>query len=545
MNGENNNSTNTNQNNVPSNDEANVGVNNRTNNKPNYSNNRIGRMPNRGMNKFGKGATATGSGLSRAGRALSKTGAGAAIGLPLSAIGAATSAAGKVASSISKAKENKEKEQKAKTTDNKNTSSNDTNDVKSSDEKSTKAKNGIFSKGKDLKKTGDIVGKLTIGKALKTKMLLMLASIVAGIIFIVIFIVVLVTPLIELGIIKVDGISDTQTETDLGYITISNNTDYWWPIGSEETDTIDGKTFATGTPVATSITSTYDENRVINGQQDVHTGMDIAVYADYGVVNVIAAQSGKVILAKDSPDCPSNTEVVPCNGSGYGNYVKIEDASGVVIIYAHMHQGTITVKEGDYVEQGQVIGKVGSSGKSTGAHLHFEVRVNDSPVAPLNYVSSDNPRPISKTTNYVEGSNEKESICLTLKASGFSNNGVIALMTNIYNESTFNPTSYNPDDNGGPSYGLCQWHNERYENLKASFPDNYQTVAGQISYLSYELNNSYSALNNNLKNSTKSARDLTYDFCYSFEVPYDTTKTCNNRASQAKDFESYVRNGCK
>ena len=273
--------------------------------------------------------------------------------------------------------------------------------------------------------------------------------------------------------------------------------------------------------------------------------MDIAVYADYGVVNVIAAQSGKVILAKDSPDCPSNTEVVPCNGSGYGNYVKIEDASGVVIIYAHMHQGTITVKEGDYVEQGQVIGKVGSSGKSTGAHLHFEVRVNGSPVAPLNYVSSDNPRPISKTTNYVEGSNEKESICLTLKASGFSNNGVIALMTNIYNESTFNPTSYNPDDNGGPSYGLCQWHNERYENLKASFPDNYQTVAGQISYLSYELSNSYSALNNNLKNSTKSARDLTYDFCYSFEVPYDTTKTCNNRASQAKDFESYVRNGCK
>lgn len=385
-----------------------------------------------------------------------------------------------------------------------------------------------------------IWGKLSI----KTK--LVIFSVISVLVFNVIFIVVLISPLISLGMIDINGSSDINSGS-LSYSNISNNTDYWWPIGSEETDTIDGKTFATGTPVATSITSTYDENRVINGQQDVHTGMDIAVYADYGVVNVIAAQSGKVILAKDSPDCPSNTEVVPCNGSGYGNYVKIEDASGVVIIYAHMHQGTITVKEGDYVEQGQVIGKVGSSGKSTGAHLHFEVRVNGSPVAPLNYVSSDNPRPISKTTNYVEGSNEKESICLTLKASGFSNNGVIALMTNIYIESerTFNPTSYNPDDNGGPSYGLCQWHNERYENLKASFPDNYQTVAGQISYLSYELNNSYSALNNNLKNSTKSARDLTYDFCYSFEVPYDTTKTCNNRASQAKDFESYVRNGCK
>lgn len=540
MNGENNNSTNTNQNNVPSNDEVNVGVNNRTNNKPNYSNNRIGRMPNRGMNKFGKGATAAGSGLNKAGRALSKTGAGAAIGLPLSAIGAATSAVGKATSSISKAKEDKEK--RAKNAQNKNNSSGDTT---TSNNNNSKKSGGIFSNDKKENKSNDIMGKLNIKKYLKLKRNLVLIGAGGSILgFIMIFGILIMIPLMVLGILDYDDIGSIGLGNS-GYSNISNNTDYWWPIGSEETDTIDGKTFATGTPVTTSITSTYDENRVINGQQDVHTGMDIAVYADYGVVNVIAAQSGKVILAKDSPDCPSNTEVVPCNGSGYGNYVKIEDASGVVIIYAHMHQGTITVKEGDYVEQGQVIGKVGSSGRSTGAHLHFEVRVNDSPVAPLNYVSSDNPRPISKTTNYVEGSNEKESICLTLKASGFSNNGVIALMTNIYNESTFNPTSYNPDDNGGPSYGLCQWHNERYENLKASFPDNYQTVAGQISYLSYELSNSYSALNNNLKNSTKSARDLTYDFCYSFEVPYDTTKTCNNRASQAKDFESYVRNGCK
>lgn len=540
MNGENNNSTNTNQNNIPSNNEANVGVNNRTNNKPNYSNNRIGRMPNRGMNKFGKGATAAGSGLNKAGRALSKTGAGAAIGLPLSAIGAATSAVGKATSSISKAKE--DKEQRAKNAQNKNNSSGDTT---TSNNNNSKKSGGIFSNDKKENKSNDIMGKLNIKKYLKLKRNLVLIGAGGSILgFIMIFGILIMVILMVLGILDYDDIGSIGLGNS-GYSNISNNTDYWWPIGSEETDTIDGKTFATGTPVATSITSTYDENRVINGQQDVHTGMDIAVNAGYGVVNVIAAQSGKVILAKDSPDCPSNTEVVPCNGSDYGNYVKIEDASGVVIIYAHMHQGTITVKEGDYVEQGQVIGKVGSSGRSTGAHLHFEVRVNGSPVAPLNYVSSDNPRPISKTTNYVEGSNEKESICLTLKASGFSNNGVIALMTNIYNESTFNPTSYNPDDNGGPSYGLCQWHNERYENLKASFPDNYQTVAGQISYLSYELNNSYSALNNNLKNSTKSARDLTYDFCYSFEVPYDTTKTCNNRASQAKDFESYVRNGCK
>ena len=61
--------------------------------------------------------------------------------------------------------------------------------------------------------------------------------------------------------------------------------------------------------------------------------------------------------------------------------------------YAHFSANTITVRAGDKVQQGQVIGQVGSSGCSTGPHLHFEVYVDGSKVDPLDYVSTSNTRP--------------------------------------------------------------------------------------------------------------------------------------------------------
>ena len=69
---------------------------------------------------------------------------------------------------------------------------------------------------------------------------------------------------------------------------------------------------------------------------------------------------------------------------GYGNYIDINHGGGFVTRYGHLSQ--FKVKTGDYVQQGQLIGIMGSTGRSSGPHLHFEVRVHDSPQNPLNYL---------------------------------------------------------------------------------------------------------------------------------------------------------------
>ena len=67
--------------------------------------------------------------------------------------------------------------------------------------------------------------------------------------------------------------------------------------------------------------------------------------------------------------------------SGYGNYTCINHGNGIATCYGH--QSVLMVKVGDQVKQGQVIGLVGSTGYSTGPHLHFEVRINGKVTDPL------------------------------------------------------------------------------------------------------------------------------------------------------------------
>jgi murein DD-endopeptidase MepM/ murein hydrolase activator NlpD len=107
----------------------------------------------------------------------------------------------------------------------------------------------------------------------------------------------------------------------------------------------------------------------ITGQRHTHTGMDFA--APQGT-NIYAAESGIVTVARSM--------------SGYGNAVIIDHGNGLWTVYGHIRNGGIKVSEGDSVKKGQKIAEVGSTGNSTGPHLHFEVRKNQVPVNPSGYL---------------------------------------------------------------------------------------------------------------------------------------------------------------
>ena len=108
-----------------------------------------------------------------------------------------------------------------------------------------------------------------------------------------------------------------------------------------------------------------------------HTGVDVNI----GVVgkSVVAVKAGTVV---------KSTAMKKANGEykSYGEYVVINHHDGTMTLYAHMLAGSRTVSVGQEVSQGQVIGTVGSTGNSTGPHLHFEVQVGGSPVNPISYL---------------------------------------------------------------------------------------------------------------------------------------------------------------
>lgn len=105
-----------------------------------------------------------------------------------------------------------------------------------------------------------------------------------------------------------------------------------------------------------------------------HKGVDIGDGGIYGD-NVLASKAGTVIVAE--------TSYIP--GYSYGMYVVVDHGGGYTTTYAHL--SAVYVSVGQEVAQGESLGAVGSTGYSTGPHLHFEIRLNGEPENPFNYVT--------------------------------------------------------------------------------------------------------------------------------------------------------------
>ena len=122
-------------------------------------------------------------------------------------------------------------------------------------------------------------------------------------------------------------------------------------------------------PSSSRVTSPFGgRSSPTEGASSNHQGMDIGAPSGS---NIIAAAAGEVIISTYSYSA--------------GNYIMINHGGGVYTVYMHCSQ--LLASKGDKVTQGQVIAKVGSTGYSTGPHLHFGIRVNGSYVNPANYVS--------------------------------------------------------------------------------------------------------------------------------------------------------------
>ncbi len=127
-----------------------------------------------------------------------------------------------------------------------------------------------------------------------------------------------------------------------------------------------------GLPVKGYVTDGFGMRRnPFNGEgREVHEGLDVAV--DFGTP-VTATADGLVIYAAPH--------------AGYGNLVIVYHSNGITTRYGHLSR--TSVEPGQRVKRGDQVGNAGSTGRSTGPHVHYEIRENDQPVDPLRYVGQN------------------------------------------------------------------------------------------------------------------------------------------------------------
>jgi len=123
------------------------------------------------------------------------------------------------------------------------------------------------------------------------------------------------------------------------------------------------------------LSSSYGWRRnPVTGRTAMHEGLDFAAPSG---TPILAASGGVVLEAKFQP--------------GFGNMVEIDHGDGLITRYAHA--SSLMVKQGQLVDRGQQVARVGSSGRSTGPHLHFEVRLAGQPLDPRLFLGSQQHAP--------------------------------------------------------------------------------------------------------------------------------------------------------
>ena len=417
---------------------------------------------------------------------------------------------------------------------------------------------------------------------------LLLGGIGGSFVLVIIFIVVIIATLMVLGIIDVEGVGSPGG--GLGYSDISTSSGYWWPIGSTETETKNGKIYASGAPVS-SKSETYPDGvssyfgpreAPTEGASQDHGAIDIPVPEG---TNVIAPLSGTISYVNTDP-----------SADGCGIYIQMDDIKGNKLLFCHLSQVKKSV--GDEVEQGEVIALSGNTGASTGPHLHFGMTVNGVKVDPLIYVDIDNPRPAPKydfgdiASGYGSSSENQSAMCKILLNAGYSENAVAAVLTNISHEGGFltnnledcyeinnccyggtygyciygniigeygTDTKYTAGIDSGnyprssfvsdhAGYGLIQWtSSDRKAGLYDLAKEEKKSIADigvQTKHLFNELSKpSYARTMDAITSSSRSASDISLTFCDNFESPRGG---CSDRGPEAENkFLPYVKNGCQ
>lgn len=375
------------------------------------------------------------------------------------------------------------------------------------------------------------------------------------------------------------------------FYNVTENDSYWWPIGSMTPSS--GNIYG-GPPVSTTITSYFGPRTdpIDKKTKKGHGAIDIRAAKD---TPVIATKNGTVNLVNKG--CTDGR--LTCGG-GYGNHIKIDHGDGVESLYAHLNK--VVVSNGETVTQGQIIGYSGNTGRSTGPHLHFEIRLHGIRVDPLGYVSPENPRPVTGGGGGdfedvpEEGSSpaeNKQIACKSLLSNGYSKNAVIGMLININAEGGFKTKNlencyetnacctnsrgkkygycmhpelrgFSTDDtytkgidsgaypknkfvNDHAGYGLIQWTSG---NRKSGLYDTAKrrgksigSIGVQLEYLVFELKG-YPVTRKYITGNY-SAYDIANNFCLDFERPDNKKVVCAARArNNLNSFTNYVNNNC-